>query len=61
MKSRILIAFPFAASFLLAGTASAEDGNVESGRQLYSARMCNLCHTLGGESGQMAQFGGGAR
>ncbi len=44
--------------FVLFGTAGAKDGDVESGRQLYNARMCNLCHTLAGESGQMAQFGG---
>jgi len=43
---------------LSAGTAFAEGGDGQRGQQLYTAKMCNLCHTLAGESGTMAQVGG---
>lgn len=36
----------------------AEDGDIQRGQQLYTEQMCNLCHTLAGESGTMAQVGG---
>lgn len=42
---------------LSAGTALA-DGDGQRGQQLYTTKMCNLCHTLAGESGPMAQVGG---
>lgn len=58
MNARFPLALPFVASFMLGGAVFAEEGDIEAGRQLYNTRMCNLCHTLRGESGQMAQFGG---
>lgn len=58
MKAPILVACSFVASLVAFEAVCAEDGDIESGRQLYSTRMCTLCHTLAGESGQMAQFGG---
>lgn len=43
---------------LLITTTAMADGDIESGRQLYNDQMCNLCHSLAGEVGQMAQVGG---
>jgi cytochrome c2 len=45
-------------SALSAASAHGQGGNPEVGRQLYDARMCNLCHTVAGESGPMANLGG---
>lgn len=38
--------------------AHGEEGDVQAGRQLYTAKLCNLCHTLAGEMGQLAHLGG---
>ncbi|KXX63726.1 c-type cytochrome [Marichromatium gracile] len=44
---------------LLSATALADpSGDAARGAQVYEAKMCNLCHTLGGESGPMAELGG---
>ena len=53
-----LIAAALIGCAVVAGTALADDGDSQRGKQLYSAKMCNLCHTLAGESGPMAQVGG---
>ena len=37
---------------------AADEGPVARGRQIYSIKACNLCHSLGGESGPMASTGG---
>lgn len=41
-----------------AGDLGAQEGNPEVGQALFQAKMCNLCHTLAGESGPMANLGG---
>ncbi len=43
---------------LVIGVSSAEEGDVQSGQRIYAEKMCNLCHTLAGESGPMAELGG---
>ncbi|NKN31666.1 c-type cytochrome [Marichromatium bheemlicum] len=44
---------------LLSTTVLAEpSGDAARGAQVYEAKMCNLCHTLGGEAGPMAELGG---
>ncbi|MFD2112891.1 c-type cytochrome [Thiorhodococcus fuscus] len=45
-------------SALISAGAFAQDGNVQRGAGLYAAKTCNLCHTLAGESGPMAEMGG---
>jgi cytochrome c-type protein NapC len=50
-------------NFLLASAyadpaAPGQGGDPLVGRQVYDAKMCNLCHTIGGVSGPMAELGG---
>ncbi len=58
MKPHTLLIPTLALPLLLMTTTAMADGDVEAGRQLYNDQMCNLCHRLAGEVGQMAQVGG---
>ncbi|AFL73044.1 c-type cytochrome [Thiocystis violascens] len=57
MKPRLLAAF-FIGSALLVIAIRAQEGDLINGQRIYAAKMCNLCHTLAGESGPMAELGG---
>ncbi|EXJ16815.1 c-type cytochrome [Imhoffiella purpurea] len=43
---------------LIGSSVLAQDGDVQRGAGLYASKTCNLCHTLAGESGPMADLGG---
>lgn len=60
MSHRRSLHCTFIAAALLTNAtgASAEGGDTQAGKAIYAARLCNLCHTLAGESGQMAHVGG---
>ena len=53
MKPRLLAA-DFIGSTLLVIAIRAQAGDFLNGQRIYAAKMCNLCHTLAGESGPMA-------
>ncbi len=58
MSRRILSPLSLVAAVLLSGLAAAQDGDVAAGKQLYEAKLCNVCHTRAGEAGPMAEVGG---
>lgn len=58
MKSRNLLIPALALPLLLMTNTALADGDFESGKKLYNDQMCNLCHSLAGEVGQMAHVGG---